>query len=471
VIPTTLAEAAQAVGGRLAGGADPQWSITSPAVVDSRKVTPGALFVAVPGERVDGRDYAKAAVAAGAVAVLADREVGAPAIIVDDVVSALGRLARSVTGRLPATTVVGITGSTGKTSTKDLLAQVLAHAGPTIATPGSFNNEIGMPLTALTADADTAHLVLEMGARGVGHIAYLCGITPPTVGVVLNVGTAHVGEFGGREAIAQAKGELVENLPVEGLAVLNADDALVRAMASRTKAKVVTFGESPSADVRAEDVVLDGTGRASFTLVTAEGSAPVSLQLYGGHHVINALAAAATARGLGMDTDTVATALSGAGTVSRWRMEVTRRADGVTVVNDAYNANPESMRAALKTVAAMARGTGRAFAVLGEMLELGDTAMKEHDAIGHLVVRLNIHHTIAVGGLAAKWIDMGAKNEGSWGEESVLVPDVQTAVGLLRDELQPGDVVLVKASRAVALERVAEALLADNVDDNVEVQA
>uniref|UniRef100_UPI0035DC5CCC glutamate ligase domain-containing protein n=2 Tax=Bacillati TaxID=1783272 RepID=UPI0035DC5CCC len=252
----------------------------------------------------------------------------------------------------------------------------------------------------------------------------------------------------------------------DGVAVLNRDDPYVRAMAARTKARVVTFGESAEADVRAENVTLDEQGRASFTLCVPEGSAPVILRLYGEHHVANALACAAVAREVGMTVEDIAAALGAAGTISRWRMEVTRRDDGVTVVNDAYNANPESMRAALKALVAMAGGN-RTFAVLGAMRELGEESLTEHDAIGRLAVRLNIHRLVAVGGREAAWIDMGAKNEGSWGEESVLVPDVEAAVELLRGELAPGDVVLVKASRGVALERLADALLADAAGDDV----
>ena len=464
MISTTLAEIATALGGRLAGDADPDARVDAEVVVDSRAVRPGSLFAAVRGERVDGHDYAKSAIDAGAVAVLAEHDTGTPAIVVDDVVAGLAALARLVTDRLPATTVVGVTGSSGKTSTKDLLAQVLAHVGPTIAPPGSFNNEIGLPLTALSATEDTRHLVLEMGARGVGHIAYLCQAVRPSIGVVLNVGTAHLGEFGDRATIARAKGELVEALPADGVAVLNADDPFVRAMAERTRARVVTFGESTNADVRAENVTLDELGRASFELCVPEGRAPVILRLYGEHHVANALACAAVAREAGMTVEDLAAALGAAGTLSRWRMEVTRRADGVTVVNDAYNANPDSMRAALKALVAMAGGK-RTFAVLGEMRELGDASLTEHDAIGRLAVRLNIHRLVAVGGREAAWIDMGAKNEGSWGEESVLVPDVEAALEHLRGELAPGDVVLVKASRGAALERVADALLADGGDD------
>ncbi|MFD3543352.1 UDP-N-acetylmuramoyl-tripeptide--D-alanyl-D-alanine ligase [Streptomyces sp. NPDC058662] len=465
MIDLSLAEIADITGGRPHDIPDPSVRISGPVVIDSRQVEAGSLFAAFDGEHVDGHDYAGRAVAAGAVAVLAARPVGVPAIVVPDVEKALGALARAVVGRL-GTDVVALTGSAGKTSTKDLIAQVLQAHAPTVWTPGSLNNEIGLPLTALRATAETRHLVLEMGARGVGHIAYLTGLTPPRIGVVLNVGTAHIGEFGGREQIARAKGELVEALPTEaegGIAVLNADDPLVRAMTARTKARTVLFGEAEDAEVRAVEVRLTPAGQPSFTLRTPTGCSDVTLRLYGEHHVSNALAAAAVAHVLGMSVEEIATALSGAGTLSRWRMEVTERADGVTIVNDAYNANPESMRAALRALAAMggtarAKG-GRTWAVLGPMAELGDASLAEHDAVGRLAVRLNVSKLVAVGGREASWLQLGAYNEGSWGEESVVVSDAQAAVDLLRSELRPGDVVLVKASRSVGLERVALALL------------
>ncbi|MGW1195379.1 UDP-N-acetylmuramoyl-tripeptide--D-alanyl-D-alanine ligase [Streptomyces sp. NPDC002536] len=463
MIELSLAEIAAVTGGQQYDIPDPALAVTGPVVIDSREVRPGSLFAALPGDNVDGHDYAERAVAAGAVAVLASRPVGVPAVVVDDVVAALGALARAVVAKL-GTTVVGLTGSAGKTSTKDLIAQLLQGLGPTVWTPGSLNNEIGLPLTALRADAGTKHLVLEMGARGIGHIRYLAELTPPRIGVVLNVGTAHVGEFGGREQIAVAKGELVEALPDDGVAVLNADDPLVRAMSSRTKARTVLFGEAADADVRAVDVRLDAMGRPAFTLHTPTGCGEVTMQLYGEHHVSNALAAAAVAHELGMPAQDIASALSGAGQLSRWRMEVTERADGVTVVNDAYNANPESMRAALRALAAMGEASraqgGRTWAVLGRMAELGEESLAEHDAVGRLAVRLNVSKLVAVGDREAAWLQMGAYNEGSWGEESVHVSDAQAAVDLLRSELRPGDVVLVKASRSVGLERVAEQLLA-----------
>lgn len=473
MIALSLAEIADIVGGQPHDMPDRSLTVTGPVVIDSREVRQGSLFAAFAGERVDGHDYARRAVEAGATAVLASRPVGVPAIVVDDVVAALGALARTVVERL-GTAVVALTGSAGKTSTKDLIAQLLAHKAPTVWTPGSLNNEIGLPLTALSATAETRHLVLEMGARGVGHIRYLAELTPPRIGLVLNVGTAHIGEFGSRETIARAKGELVEALPEDGVAVLNADDPLVRAMSSRTRAWVVLFGEAADADVRGENVRLTDDGRPAFALHTPTGCSDVTLRLYGEHHVSNALAAAAVAHELGMSVTEIAEALSEAGTLSRWRMEVTERPDGVTVVNDAYNANPESMKAALRALAAMGRAAratgGRTWAVLGQMAELGDASLAEHDAVGRLAVRLNVSKLVAVGGQEASWLQLGAYNEGSWGEESVHVSDAQAAVDLLRSELRPGDVVLVKASRSVGLEKVALALLENATEGEVAVR-
>lgn len=460
MIPLTLAEIAEAVGGTLDGGADPAAIVTAAVVVDSRLVERGGLFVARVGEAQDGHDYAGAAVEAGATAVLAQRPVGVPAIVVDDSERAFGLLARAVVDRLPKLTVVGVTGSSGKTSTKDLLAQVLEPLGPLVAPPGSYNTEVGVPLTVLRADESTRTLVVEMGARGVGHIAHLCGIAPPTIGVVLNVGSAHLGEFGDRDTTARAKAELVEALPAHGTAVLNGDDQLVRAMAEKTEATVLMVGESVHADIRAEDISLDDHGRPAFELVTPEGRALVRLTLVGEHHVGNALAAAAVAHALGMSAADIAARLDQAQARSRWRMEVTERADGVTVVNDAYNANPESMRAALKALAALGRGR-RTWAVLGQMLELGDSSTAEHDALGRLAVRHNVSRLVAVGE-GARPIQLGAAHEGSWGDEASWVPDADAALAMLRAELRSGDVVLIKASRATGLERLAEALVGED---------
>jgi UDP-N-acetylmuramoyl-tripeptide--D-alanyl-D-alanine ligase len=463
MIPLTLAEIAAAVGGRLGERASGAELITGPVEFDSRKVGPGSLFLALPGERVDGHDFVPAAVAAGAAGVLATRDVNAPAVLVDDALVALARLARAVVDRLTELTVVGLTGSSGKTSTKDLLASLLERLGPTVATPGNFNNELGHPYTVLRADDKTRHLVLEKGARGLGHIKWLTDVAPPRIGIVLNVGAAHVGEFGSVEVTARAKAELVEALPSAadgGIAVLNADDPRVRAMAGRTAARVVLVGQAPDADVRAENISLDRAGRPAFTLTTRDGTVPVQLNVHGEHQVGNALAAAAVALELGMSVGEVGEALGAAHVVSRWRMEVTDRADGVTVINDAYNANPDSMKVALKALKAMAGSERRAWAVLGQMNELGETSGAEHDAVGRLVVRLGVDRLVAIGPIAGA-IHAGAVLEGSWGEESVHVPDVDAATRLLRAELRPGDVVLLKASRSAGLEHIAQALIDD----------
>lgn len=455
MIPLSLAEVAAAVGGRLVA-ADPDARVTGTVEFDSRKVTPGGLFVAFSGEKVDGHDYAAGAVSAGAVAVLGTREVpGVPMVLVADALDAMGRLARAVVDRLPGLTVIGLTGSSGKTTTKDLIAQLAVRLGPTVAPPGSFNNELGHPYTALQAGPETRYLVMEKGARGVGHIRYLCDVVPPRISVVLNVGVAHIGEFGSVETIALAKGELVEALPADGLAVLNADDPLVDAMASRTAARVVRYGESERADVRAVDVTVDGRGRPSYTLVTPEGSAPVRLGLTGRHQVSNSLAAAAVARELGMPPADLAAALGELGLVSTRRMDVFERADGVTVIDDSYNANPASTAVALRALASM-RGTGRTVAVLGYMAELGDFEREGHQQVGRLAAVLGVDRLLVVGEPAAP-IHEGATAVGSWGGESVLLTDQAAAVEVLHRELRPGDVVLVKGSRYRTWE-VADAL-------------
>ncbi|MFC4907915.1 UDP-N-acetylmuramoyl-tripeptide--D-alanyl-D-alanine ligase [Actinomadura gamaensis] len=461
MIPLPLSTVAELTRGVVTGlpPDGPEPVVRGPVVIDSREAGPGALFAALPGERADGHDFAPAAFAGGASAVLAARPVDGPAVVVPDVREALGLLARGLLERLPDVAVTGITGSAGKTSTKDLIAQVVERCGPTIAPVGSFNNEIGLPLTVLRADGATRNLVLEMGARGIGHIAYLCGIARPSIGVVLNVGSAHLGEFGSREAVAQAKGEMVEALDASGTAVLNADDPIVAAMASRTVARVVTFGRSADATVRAVDESLDDAGRGRFTLVTPEGSAPVALRLMGAHMVPNALAAAAVARAAGMPVADIAEALSAAGPRSRWRMEITERPDGVTVINDAYNANPESTRAAVDVLAHVARGR-RAFAVLGEMAELGDASVAEHAKIGQHVARSGVAGLVVVGGAAAP-VAEGAAQVAAWTGELVQVDDVGAAVTALSGRLRPRDVVLVKGSRVTGLERVAAALLQD----------
>ena len=457
MIPMTLAEIAEVVGGAAHGDA----TVTGPAFFDSRAVEPGGLFLAVAGERVDGHDYAPGAVAAGAAAVLGSRPTGVPTVVVDDPVTALGLLARHVRDRLPDLTVLALTGSQGKTGTKDYLAHVLAAAGETVATTGNLNNEIGVPVTVLRAGPGTRYLVVEMGARGLGHIAYLCGIARPTVAGVLNVGTAHLGEFGSREAIAQAKGEILEGLPADGVAVLNADDDLVAPMAGRTAARVLTFGRAADSDVTWRDATYDDLGRSTATFAHAGREVEVALRLAGEHQLANAGAAAAFAVAAGLGLDDVAGALREAVSLSRWRMEITDLPDGVVVVNDAYNANPASMRAAVDTLARIGgrrRTTrGRTIAVLGEMKELGDTHDEAHRAVGEDVARAGIDRLVAVGEPAAALAE-GATSVTGWPGTAVRVADRDAALAWLRENIAAGDVVLVKASRGAALELVVQGL-------------
>lgn len=444
MIQTDLDHVAEVTGGAVHG--DGALTVDS-VVIDSREVRPGALFAALVGDHVDGHEFASAAVEDGATAVLAARVLDVPCVVVDDVTVAMAALAHDNVSRTSAS-VIAVTGSQGKTSAKDLLAHILQVVGPTVAPPGSFNNELGVPLTVLRADAATRFLVVEMGARGVGHIADLCQVAPPDIGIVLNVGSAHVGEFGSTEAIAQAKGELVEALTADGVAVLNADDSRVSAMASRTSARVLTFGTS--GDVSLGPVRVDGLGQPHFTLTHAGDTYEVHLPQIGEHHAVNAAAAAAAAIAEGVDLRLIAGRLETAATVSPMRMERHVRDDGLVVVNDAYNANPESMAAALRAVAAM--GSGGPIAVLGEMLELGDAARVAHIEIGRLAAELGFARVVAVGPGGA------AIAEGA-GDVGETVSDVETAVDLLSASLGADDVVLVKASRGGRLERVAYALL------------
>jgi UDP-N-acetylmuramoyl-tripeptide--D-alanyl-D-alanine ligase len=497
MIPVTVADVAAlldaavvgpaVVGAAVAGPAGPAGpeldGVITGLVVDSRQVAPGSLFLALPGEHVDGHDYVAAAVKRGAVAALTARPVAGmaiPCLVVADPLAAAGRLARDQVDRGVAggLRVAALTGSAGKTSTKDLLAHLLEAAGPTVAPTGNLNNELGVPLTVCRIEERTRFLVAEMGARGIGHIAYLCSIAPPQVAAVLNVGTAHVGEFGGKEQIAVAKGEIVEALPADGIAVLSADDPLVWAMRDRTRARVVAtsvLAEPASHDaVWAADIRQDGLGRCAFTLhVKGSGGRadPVRVQLglSGGHQVANAVAAAAMAGSLGVAPAVAAAALTSARPRSRWRMELTERADGVLVVNDAYNANPESMRAALDTVAAMvaARGGAVGWAVLGDMLELGSAAAAEHRALGAYATERGITRVVAIGAFAEAVVAGAAA--GGREVRAELADDADDAVRRVLADLAPGDVVLVKASRGLALDTVAAALTAaDPVGRDVE---
>jgi len=433
----TLDEVALVTGGRLVN-ADPTVVVTGPVEYDSRAVSPGGLFVAFVGEQVDGHDYAADVLAAGAAGVLGTRDTGLPGVVVEDPLVALARLARVVVSRLPDLTVVGLTGSSGKTTTKDFIGQLLSRLGPTVAPAGSLNNELGYPYTVLKATPETRFLVLEMGARGVGHIRYLAQVAPPRIGVVLNIGTAHLGSFGSPEGIALAKGELVEAVPLAGVAILNADDPLVAGMADRTSARVVTFGEADGADLRATDVRLDERGRAAYSLA---GRA-VRLAVIGRHQVSNSLAAAAVAHEAGLSLDDIAAALGEIGIRSSRRMDVFERTDGVTVIDDSYNANPSSMSAALRALATLGQGR-RTVAVLGYMAELGDFEVAGHQQVGRLAAELGVDRLIAIAD-AAPVLD-GAATVTGWTGAPVAVKDQAGAIAALH--LRPGDVVLVKGSR------------------------
>ncbi|GAA1482428.1 UDP-N-acetylmuramoyl-tripeptide--D-alanyl-D-alanine ligase [Gordonia sinesedis] len=436
-------EVAAAVGGRVVGA-----DVTiDGATIDSREVRPGQLFVPIVAAR-DGHDFIDAAVAAGAVAYLTSKPIpdeadrpapNATAIVVADTAEALADLGRAARRRLPDR-VVGVTGSVGKTSTKDLLAGLLATTFPTAASEKSFNNELGLPLTLVNAPDDTEAVVVEMGARGVGHIALLCSIARPTVGIVTRVEGVHLELFGDLDAVTRAKGELVEALPADGTAVLNADHERVAGMADRTSAPVLTYGLTPAADVSATDVTVDDQLRASFRLHTPWGSTGVALGARGEHQVSNALAAAAAAGAMGVPVESMPAGLLGAA-LSGLRMELATTAGGVVVLNDAYNANPTSMAAALRSLAAL--DARRRVAVLGTMAEIGDDAAREHEAIVTLAGELGI--------------DVIAVDEPAYGDGARHVADVDGAVAALAD-LAAGDAVLVKGSRVAALERVADAL-------------
>ena len=447
---------ANAVGGELVAEVGVQ---VTTVVKDSRDAGAGALYAAFVGERVDGHDYAPQAFAAGASLALVSEPVAGPHVLVEDVTAALGRLARAYLALLRTEgelTVVGITGSNGKTTTKDVLAQVLPDA---VAPQGSYNNEIGLPLTVLRADTSTRHLVLEMGASAPGDLAYLTGIAPLDVAVVLTVGSAHLGGYGSPEALAEEKATLLDGLVRGGVALLNADDARVAAMAQRPSLAgrdVRTFGLSAGADLRGTSVSLD-RGRARFDVAHGDASARLELSLVGEHHTTNALAATAVALACGLDLTTASALVGAAVPLSPHRMALTEREDGVWILDDSYNASPESMRAALRALKEVAT-TGRSFAVVGEMREMGESSRAGHEEVGLDVVRLRIDHLLAVGD-GARPVYVSAVREGSWGDEAAHVATIDEARAYLDGRLTRGDTVLIKASHGSGLWKLADELL------------
>ena len=497
MIAMTLAEIATAVGGELIGGAqatdvaEPGDLVVEGSVeTDSRLVRPGSVFFALPGEVTDGRRFVAAAVDAGAALVITPERVDttAPQIVVTDGYEALAALAHEVVTRVRMSTadrvdadgrpaplrVVGITGSNGKTSTKNMLRTILEQHGATVAPEGSFNNHVGAPISMLRVTYDTRYLVVEMGASGVGHIAKLVSIAEPDVGVVLKVGLAHAGEFGGIEATQRAKSEMVTDLPETATALFNVDDDRVASMRDLTAARVVGFGTSAEADYRITGIETDRSG-TRFTLtapaVRHEGDRPtdatpsggpdhvdVRLAILGEHHAVNASAALTVAHLWGVPLADGAAALASMTRAERWRMELLQGGpEGVTVINDAYNASPDSTAAALRTLAQIVRPGERTVAVLGEMAELGEYSVEEHDRIGRLVVRLGIGQLVVVG-RGAMPIHQAATLEGSWDGESVYIEDVDDAVRAMQEMLRPGDVVLVKSSKSAELRFLGDRL-------------
>jgi len=465
MIALTLAEVASAAGGTLrteGTDANAETVVSGAVTTDSREIGPGDVFVAKRGEFDDGHRFAPAAAEQGAALLIVEHalDLAVPQIVVDDSVEALGALATEVVRRvrdLGRLRIVGVTGSNGKTTTKNLLRAVLERVGPTVAARASYNNEVGAPVTMLELTEQTEFLVAEMGASGVGEIARLVKMARPDVGIVLKVGLAHAGEFGGIEQTVRAKSEMVTDLLGTDVAVLNADDPRVVPMAGLTAARVVWFGLGDDADVRATDLHVHARG-TDFTVTVPGGeSARVHFGVLGEHHVMNALAAVAASLQLGVGLADIVTALESVTLAERWRMQLMGGRDDVTVINDAYNASPDSMAAALKTLAQVKAPGTRTIAVLGEMSELGEFSGEEHDRIGLLAVRLGISQLVVVG-QGARRLHISAINEGSWDGESAYVETADEAFELVTASVQPGDTVLVKSSNSAGLRLLGDRL-------------
>jgi UDP-N-acetylmuramoyl-tripeptide--D-alanyl-D-alanine ligase len=459
----TLGQICDIVSGELIG--DPTIKVSGISI-DSRSCAVGDLFAAIVGERVDGHDYIGQAVKAGANALLTSKQVEGSQVIVpaspdalDPVIHAIAKISSHVRSLMRGVEVIGITGSSGKTSTKDMIGQVLSHAATTHAPAGSLNNELGLPLTLLSAPRDVKYLVAEMGMRGLGHITYLCELAQPTIGVITNVGRAHIGEVGSIEGIAKAKSELVRAIQPSGVVVLNADDERVLAMRELTEATVFTYGFASTADVRAENLQLSAYGSYNFDLVYRGERIPASIPMLGEHNVLNALAAAAAGISVGMEVTDIARALTTLKQMSKWRMEVHQVPGNVTIINDAYNANPESMAAALETLTAIP-ATGKTFSILGKMHELGNDSNVIHEQIAKLASDLGVTQVVAVGDQARAYglseIATEAKTLENKAQKSVWLPDFDSACDYIVKEVNSGDILLFKASRAEQFEVLAD---------------
>ena len=461
MISVSASQLATILGAKLVG--DGSVSVTGSAETDSRLVSSGSIFFAKLGEQADGHDFVEDAKSRGALVAVVEHPVDVDIVqlVVANSVDALGSLAAWLIGELKSKgnlKVVGITGSNGKTTTKNMLRAILSQVGNTIAPIESFNNKVGAPISILRADLTTEFLVVEMGAEGLGSIAYLAKMARPDVAVILKVGMAHAGEFGGIETTARIKGELAEAVGEGSALVLNADDGMVAAMKDRTKATVQWFGTSSDANFWASDISLSKSG-TSFLLHWPDGEqSSVQLSILGEHHIMNALAAATVSSLLGASKSQIVGALEAMELAERWRMQRLVRPDGVTVINDSYNASPDSMKAALQTLAQLGRMGSRTIAVLGEMAELGEYSRHEHDSIGRLVVRLNIDQLVVVGE-GAKLIHMGASQEGSWDGESQFFASIAEALEYLRGILADGDTVLVKSSKSANLRFLGDDLM------------
>lgn len=461
MIKLQLSEIAKIISGDLHGE---DTEVFGSVETDSRLVSSGALFVAKPGEETDGHNFLESSQKLGAVGAIVERlnlEIDLPQILVEDSVAALGLLAKEVLAKVRLAgnlKVIGITGSNGKTSTKNMLRTVLTEFGETIAPIESYNNEVGAPISILKISESTKFLVAELGAGGIGSIAYLAEITKPDIGVMLKVGLAHAGAFGGIEVTAQIKSELVRALKPDNTFIFNADDGQVVAMKALTEAKPVSFGTNHGANLFFDNVEMSIEG-TSADLHFADGETKrLNLQILGEHQLMNATAAIAVTEELGLPRDKVISALSKMPLAERWRMQLTNRPDGVSLINDAYNASPDSMKAALQTLAHLGKSGRRTIAVLGEMAELGEFSRDAHDEIGRLVVRYNIDHLVVIGH-GAKLIHMGAMFEGSWDGESVYFESSSEALTYIRGMLVSGDIVLVKSSKSANLRHLGDDLL------------